>query len=87
MKRVEALEAGRVAVGADGVVVNGVPLAGTRPIETDGRGRTIARIAPGTWHIGPGEFWAGSSAHPHSFDSRYFGPVPVDHVRGVSCSF
>jgi conjugative transfer signal peptidase TraF len=84
LKRVEALAGDHVVVDAAGVVVNDIHLVGTRPLETDGQGRRIAGIGPGTWIIGADAFWAGSSAHPQSFDSRYFGPVPASHIIGVA---
>jgi type IV secretory pathway protease TraF len=36
----------------------------------------------GTYQVPPGEIWTVSSYSPESFDSRYFGPVPLANVRG-----
>jgi len=84
LKRIEALAGDRVVLDPDGVTVNGIPLAGTGRLERDGRGRQIAGIAPGIWLIETDAFWAGSAAHPRSFDSRYFGPVPVSQIIGIA---
>jgi conjugative transfer signal peptidase TraF len=84
LKRVEALGGDWVSLDHVGVAVNDVRVSGTRLLQVDGHGRLIASIGPGTWLINADAFWAGSSAHPHSFDSRYFGPVPLSHVIGVA---
>ena len=48
---------------------------------------TTARNNMPTWEEGeytvkPGEVWLFSSYSAGSFDSRYFGPVKIDQVRG-----
>lgn len=32
---------------------------------------------PATWRLGPGEVWL-HGVHPQSWDSRHYGPVPLD---------
>jgi type IV secretory pathway protease TraF len=34
--------------------------------------------------VQPGHVWLAGSGHDRSWDSRYFGPVPVAGVRGVA---
>ena len=84
LKRIEALGGDRVSLDDAGVAVNGILVAGTRALRTDGRRQPIAQVGPGTWLIDAGAFWAGSTAHPQSFDSRYFGPVPLSSIIGVA---
>jgi conjugative transfer signal peptidase TraF len=84
LKRIKALGGDRVSLDDAGVAVNGVRVAGTSVLRTDGRGQPIAQVGPGTWLIDPDAFWAGSTAHPQSFDSRYFGPVPLSSIIGVA---
>ena len=84
LKRIEAFGGDRVSLDDEGVAVNNVRIAGTRALHTDRWGRPIAGIEAGSWLIDADAFWAGSTAHPHSFDSRYFGPVPLSHVIGVA---
>jgi conjugative transfer signal peptidase TraF len=84
LKRIEALGGDRVSLDDAGVAVNDVHVPGTRVLQVDGRCRAIAAMGTGTWLIDPDAFWAGSTAHPRSFDSRYFGPVPLSHVIGVA---
>jgi conjugative transfer signal peptidase TraF len=83
LKRIEALGGDRVSLDHAGVTVNDVSISGARVLQVDGHGRSIAGIGAGTWLIEANAFWAGSTAHPHSFDSRYFGPVPLSHVIGL----
>jgi conjugative transfer signal peptidase TraF len=84
LKCIEALGGDRVSLDDAGIAVNNVRVAGTRVLRTDRRGRPIAGIGAGIWLINADAFWAGSSAHPYSFDSRYFGAVPLSHVIGVA---
>jgi conjugative transfer signal peptidase TraF len=84
LKRIEALGGDRVSLDDEGVAVNHVRVAGTRVLHTDRWGRPIAGIGAGIWLIDADAFWAGSTAHPDSFDSRYFGPVPLSRVIGVA---
>jgi len=57
------------------VHVNGYPIAHT----------TAAAHIPawpdGDYRVQPGTLWLLSGYSENSFDSRYFGPVPVSHVR------
>lgn len=47
---------------------------------------TAARQLPawpdGKYTVGPNEIWIFSTYSGKSFDSRYFGPVPVRNIRG-----
>lgn len=38
----------------------------------------------GTYQVEPGYVWLFSTYNEKSFDSRYFGPVPIENVRGVT---
>ena len=38
----------------------------------------------GTYQVKPGYVWVFSTYNEQSFDSRYFGPVPIENVRGLS---
>ncbi|MFC7208876.1 S26 family signal peptidase [Comamonas endophytica] len=59
-------------------VVNGRELQNTRALP-------FMRAYPaGEYQVGPGEVWVFSSYSDGSFDSRYFGPVPLSRVRGIA---
>jgi Type IV secretory pathway, protease TraF len=38
----------------------------------------------GSYQVAPGYVWVFSTYNEKSFDSRYFGPVPIENVRGLS---
>ena len=84
LKPVIALAGDRVTLGADGVVVNGEPVLGSARLAADGAGRPIPAIPFGVYTAQPGEIWLLSTAHPQSFDSRYFGAVPIESIEGVA---
>lgn len=42
----------------------------------------IPRWPDGEYEVSPNEIWIFSTYSDKSFDSRYFGPVPIDNVRG-----
>lgn len=79
-KIVAAAPGDTVDVTADGLVVNGDHLSNTRPLANDARGRALPRIAGGRYVVRTGQIWLVSSYSTRSFDSRYFGPVPVDRI-------
>jgi len=81
-KVVLAVAGDEVTVGAAGLAVNGRPVAASRTLPCDARGRPLAHVPFGTWRIAPGELWLFAPYHPRSYDSRYFGPVAAAAVRG-----
>jgi conjugative transfer signal peptidase TraF len=74
-----------VDVSQDGLAVNGRSVANTAPMAADIKGRHLVSWPSGHYVVSRGEVWVASSFNPRSFDSRYFGPVPVsaihDHLR------
>lgn len=78
LKPVGAVTGDRIRIrGGQPVEVNGVPLVNTR-----------AEPGMPAWvvdtTVAPGEVWLFSSYSAGSFDSRYFGPVPVANLRGLA---
>lgn len=73
LKRVVATE-GDIVILADG----GLQVSG-RPIPNTATPRGSDKLPPayprGTYLVGKDQFWLIANVHPHSFDSRYFGPV------------
>lgn len=80
-KPVFALHGDTVALTEAGLVLNGRPVANTRPLALDRRGRPLPRLEAGTHVVGAGDLWIVSRYSPFSFDSRYFGAVPLANVR------
>jgi conjugative transfer signal peptidase TraF len=84
IKPVEALGGDIVTVTDAGVAVDGTPVANTRPLATDEAGRALHPIPAGSYRVPRGELWLLSGHDPRSFDSRYFGAVPVANIIGVA---
>jgi conjugative transfer signal peptidase TraF len=70
-----------VSVSADGISVNGCLLKNSAPIERDSKGQQLHSFTAGEYRVGPKELWVVSSFSPRSFDSRYFGPIPIKSVH------
>ena len=65
-----------------GILVNGQALSSTAILADDSAGRPLPRQAMGERLVAAGEVWV-LSAHVHSFDSRYFGPIGAGQVLGT----
>lgn len=79
-KVVAAAAGDTVDVTANGLIVNGERLSNTRALANDGRGRALPHIESGRYVVRTGQIWLVSSYSTRSFDSRYFGPVPIDRI-------
>jgi conjugative transfer signal peptidase TraF len=84
VKPIAAIGGDVVAVSAAGIAVNGVPIANTAPLSRDEAGRPLQRVPAGLYRVPSRELWLLSGHDPRSFDSRYFGAVPVAGVRGIA---
>ncbi len=79
LKRIGAKAPQEVCI-RDGIVrIDGMPVATTLPIDGAGRRLQAWRSCRRLRH---GELFLLSTDSPASFDSRYFGPVPVSTVIG-----
>ncbi len=63
------------------VIVDGTPVPNSSPLSRDSLGRELHPYPYGTYEVPEGEIWVVSSYSSKSFDSRYFGPVPLRAVR------
>ena len=82
MKPVVAKPGDIVDVSSLGITVNGVLLPNTAPKNQDSKGRPMQPWPSGQYRVPLGFVWVASSYNPWSFDSRYFGPLPVGIIRG-----
>src|SRR5579875_3764242 len=64
------------------VSVNGVRFPDSATASRDSAGRPLAHVAWGERRVAPGEAWLFGFNDPRSWDSRYFGPVPLANLRG-----
>ena len=83
-KPIVAQAGDEVELTAEGVRVNGVLLVNSRPLAADGAGRPMPVLAPGRYRVETGTVWVVSSHHPASFDSRYFGALPLESIQGTA---
>jgi conjugative transfer signal peptidase TraF len=83
VKVVAALEGSEVNVTAAGVRVDGEALPRSRPLAEDRGGRPLHSYQAGVHRLVRGEVWLYSPYEARSWDSRYFGPIPIENVLFV----
>jgi conjugative transfer signal peptidase TraF len=81
LKPVVAWPGDAVTTSPAGVVVNGTPVPNSAPLMRDSLGRELHPYPYGKHQVLAGQIWVVSSYSAKSFDSRYFGPVPLNSVR------
>lgn len=64
-----------------GIAVNEIRIPNTVPLAADTNSRPLRHWQFGRYTVAPGTVWVASSYSGRSFDSRYFGPIPVDAIR------
>lgn len=72
---------GQAIETADDVRVDGRQVPHSRVARVDGQGREMERYGGGV--VPPGTVFLHSE-FPSSFDSRYFGPLPMDGILGLA---
>lgn len=80
-KIIAALPGDTVEVTDSGSFVNGSPLPESAPLLSDSKGRAMPQLR-GRFVLPAGTAWLYSGHSPRSFDSRYYGPVPLSGIRG-----
>ena len=80
IKRIVAVSGDHVVVSKSGVFVNGVKLKNSGLFKTDSAGRPLWPAKSGA--VPQGFVWLMSDYNPQSFDSRYFGAIPVQQIQG-----
>ena len=81
-KPVLAVPGDTIAVTAEGLELNGHLVLSSKALTSDRQGRPMPQMSPGPYLIRDGEIWLLSTHSPFSFDSRYFGAVKLENVRG-----
>jgi conjugative transfer signal peptidase TraF len=84
LKPVAAVAGDRVSGTEEGVSINGCLIANSKSLGRDGSGRTLPSPVASNLVVDKGEVWVISSYNPLSFDSRYFGPVPISSIVGLA---
>lgn len=80
IKYVSAIPGDKVEVSAREVDVNGVDLPISFRSKIDSQGKPLGHVPDGTYIIPPNKIWLAGRTR-RSWDSRYYGPVPIDLVR------
>jgi conjugative transfer signal peptidase TraF len=81
LKPVVAWPGDTVTTSPAGIAVNGMPVLNSAPLTRDSLDRQLHPFPYGTYQVLSGQIWVVSSYSSKSFDSRYFGPVPLKTVR------
>ena len=84
LKPVAAIAGDRVSGTDDGISINGQLIANSKSQNRDGVGRTLPSAEAHDTFVAKGEVWVISSYNPLSFDSRYFGSVPISRIEGLA---
>jgi conjugative transfer signal peptidase TraF len=77
-----ALPGDIVNIEPRGVAVNGSLYARSAVASHDSKGRPLPHVSWGTRKTGQGEVWLFGFNNLHSWDARYYGPIPLSNVRG-----
>jgi conjugative transfer signal peptidase TraF len=81
LKRVGALAPQQVCIAQDIVRIDSVAVANVLHADSQARALPVWQQCRSLHHY---ELFLLSTTHPASFDSRYFGPVPVAAVLGTA---
>jgi conjugative transfer signal peptidase TraF len=84
IKEIAAVPGDTVSLSPSGLKVNGHPIPGTVLREVDASGRALPHPPFGENIVSPDYLWVLGLSRCLSWDSRYFGPVPVNHVRATA---
>lgn len=80
-KPVLAIPGDTVSVTLAGISLNGRLVPNSKSLAVDHRGRPLPQLGRGSYVVNAGEMWLVSQYSPFSFDSRYFGAVPIGQMR------
>ena len=79
-----ALSGDQVEIRPDFVAINGERFACSATAPRDSRGRDLPRMSAGEYRVPAGSVWLFGFNDPRSFDSRYFGPLPLSAISSVA---
>ena len=82
LKPIAAVPWDYVVIDQNGVVVNGQPIPNSAPLADDPSGRVLRAVPPGSYVVMQDSVWVVSGHDPRSYDSRYWGPLPVNAITG-----
>ena len=77
-----ALPGDIIDIERDWIAVNGRRIAHSAAASHDSAGRPLTHVSWGKHRVLAGEVWLLGFNDRRSWDSRYFGPIPLGNVRG-----
>ena len=81
MKPIIARSGDEIELSDRGIAVKGKLLPKTAPRATDATGRPLSHWRFGKSLVPSGHIWVASTYSSRSYDSRYFGPLPMKTIR------
>ena len=81
LKPIVAKPGDTVQLSSSGITVNNRLLPNTAPLIKDSASRPLQHFPFGRYIVTSGQVWVASTYNRRSFDSRYFGAVPVSAIR------
>ncbi len=84
LKVIGGLRGDEVDVEAGWIAINGERLANSATVSRDSVGRVLTHVAWGKRRVTPDDVWLLGLNNWRSWDSRYFGPIPLRAIRGVA---
>jgi conjugative transfer signal peptidase TraF len=84
LKVIGGLRGDDLDVEAGWIAVNGRRLANSATLTRDSVGRPLTHVVWGKRRVGTEEVWLLGLNNRRSWDSRYFGPIPLRAIRGVA---
>ena len=82
LKQILALPGDHVDLRLDSLAVKGREVDHSEIRTSDTLGRELEHVAFGSRTVRDGELWVVGSNRERSWDSRYFGPIPIESVIG-----
>jgi len=79
-----ALPGDEVEINPDFISINGQRFAHSATAVRDSGGRSLPRVPVGNFRVSPGSVWLFGFYDPRSFDSRYYGPVPLSSIQSTA---
>ena len=83
LKIVNGIAGDKIDFQEQGISVNGSVLPESAILPQDGLGRSLMPFSAKPIVLNAGELWVMTKRNPHSFDSRYFGPIRLAQVSNV----
>lgn len=79
-----ALPGDEVEIKPDFVAINRQRFAHSATASRDSRGRNLPHVPAGEYRVPPGSIWLFGFNDSRSFDSRYYGAVPLSSIQSAA---